>query len=404
MKFGILTTKHHDGFCLWDSDYSEFDVANIPWRDGKGDVVEEYVNAFRSHGLEPCLYYSIWDNTEGIGNGPITDAHMEIIEGQLTEILSDYGDISMLFIDGWSWKMGHVEVPYPRIRELVKALQPNCLLIDNTHLPCLYNNDLIHYEAGGSCPSDNTLPALLSKLIYTGGGNSWFWDSKIPTANLMSAKSIQSNLNYLEPRWCTFILNCPPNDEGLLDDNIVERLQEVGQLWSPDLTRPELPDQDPQIETFILPVSASATSGDANHAIDGKNDRFDYSVWEFADDLPQSLTIDLGHVYEGVNILYYVPKYVPMVSPRKEGSIQSYRIEASLNGTEYAEIASGTWNGDAKMKVATFPPANVRYLRLEILSAVEGFAAVTEIAIGKGDPAKTTVSEAAGLAACVYLA
>lgn len=111
MKFGILTTKHHDGFCLWDSDYSEFDVANIPWRDGKGDVVEEYVNAFRSHGLEPCLYYSIWDNTEGIGNGPITDAHMEIIEGQLTEILSDYGDISMLFIDGWSWKMGHVEVP-----------------------------------------------------------------------------------------------------------------------------------------------------------------------------------------------------------------------------------------------------------------------------------------------------
>lgn len=220
----------------------------------------------------------------------------------------------------------------------------------------------------------------------------------------MSAKSIQSNLNYLEPRWCTFILNCPPNDEGLLDDNIVERLQEVGQLWSPDLTRPELPDQDPQIETFILPVSASATSGDANHAIDGKNDRFDYSVWEFADDLPQSLTIDLGHVYEGVNILYYVPKYVPMVSPRKEGSIQSYRIEASLNGTEYAEIASGTWNGDAKMKVATFPPANVRYLRLEILSAVEGFAAVTEIAIGKGDPAKTTVSEAAGLAACVYLA
>ena len=68
---------------------------------------------------------------------------MDFIVNQMTAILSNYGPIRMLFIDGWSWTMGHGEVPYDEIRALVKELQPGCLLIDNTHLPCLFNNDLI---------------------------------------------------------------------------------------------------------------------------------------------------------------------------------------------------------------------------------------------------------------------
>src|SRR5205823_2362348 len=58
MKFGVLTTHHHDGFALWDSQVSTFDVGSIPWMDGKGDVVRAYVDAFRGHGLLPGLYYS----------------------------------------------------------------------------------------------------------------------------------------------------------------------------------------------------------------------------------------------------------------------------------------------------------------------------------------------------------
>lgn len=260
MKFAILTTKHHDGFCLWNSSYTTNSVASSPWKDGEGDVVREYVDAFRAHDLYPCLYYSIWDNTAGIGNGQITPAEMEVIKSEITELLSNYGEIKMLFIDGWSWKMGHVEVPYNDIRALVKSLQPGCLLVDNTHLQCLYDNDMIHYEAGAVCPPDNTLPALQSALIYFNSGNSWFWDSRIPTADLMSVDEIvNDNLDYLEPKWCTFILNCPPNDKGLLDSNIVERLKEVGEVWNPDTLRPSLPAQDPIIEYPVIPVSASAT-------------------------------------------------------------------------------------------------------------------------------------------------
>lgn len=384
MKFGILTTKHHDGFCLWDSEYTENDVASSPWKNGEGDVIREYVDSFRARGLEPSLYYSIWDNTAGIGNGAITEDDMEVIRGQLTEILSNYGEIGLLFIDGWSWKMGHVSVPYDEIHALVRELQPNCLLIDNTHLPCLYHNDMLHYEAGGEIPHGNTQPSLLSLLIYTSGGNSWFWDEDIPTANLLSKNSIVNTLSILEPQWVTFVLNTPPNNSGLLDDNIVSRLHEVGDSWSPNTSRASLPDQAPQIIEPITPVSATATSGNANNAIDGINDRYYYSVWQTTGSLPQSITIDLGEIYEDVSTLQYVPKYVPYISPLKEGSIKSFSISASTDNNDFTEVLRGEWNGDVNMKAAVFEPVQARYIRLEALTAIDNFAAATEIAIGKG--------------------
>ena len=384
MKFGILTTKHHDGFGLWDSKYTENDVASISWRNGQGDVIREYVDAFRKRDLEPCLYYSVWDNTAGIGNGPITDEHMEIIKGQFTELLSNYGDIKMLFIDGWSWKMGHKAVPYDEIHDLVKKLQPNCLLMDNTHLLCLYDNDLIHFEEGSPCPSDNKVPALLSKLIYKDSGNGWFWDERLPAAELLSVDEIvNTHLAFLEPRWCNFILNLPPNPEGKLDQHIVKRLEEVGQAWSPNPDRPDLPEQYPQIDQPITPKSASATSGNAEFAIDGLNDRYYYSVWESSDSLPQSITVDLGKQYDDINILAYVPKYKPVIIPLTDGSITSYKISTSLDSISFTEVTNGEWNGDSNMKVVTFDPINTRYIKLEALSAKNDFAAATEIAIGR---------------------
>jgi alpha-L-fucosidase len=393
MKFGILTTKHHDGFCLWDSAYTTNDVASSPWKSGHGDVVREYVNAFRSRGLEPCLYYSVWDVTKGI-EAPITSAKMDFIKGQITELLTNYGDIKMLFIDGWSWKMGHKAVSCQIIRELVKQLQPGCLLVDNTHLWCLYDNDMIHYESGGPYPANNTLSALLSRKINTTGGNDWFWAPNVPTASLMSVNDIVSNnLAYLEPQWCVFVLNCPPNREGRLDTNVVNRLAEVGQAWSPNLSRPPLPAQQPQMEHPITPLSATATSATSGHnasyAIDGLNDRYYYSVWQSSTSLPQSITINLGIEHPDVCILYYVPKYVSVLTPKEEGSIKSYRIYKSTNGTNFTEIASGVWNGDTTMKVATFTPTNARYIQLEALSGVNGFAAATEVSVGAASQAAT---------------
>ena len=100
MKYGVLTTRHHDGFALWPSKVGDFNVAHIPWRDGKGDVVRAYVDAFRSRGLLPGLYYSIWDTTAGVAAGQMTNAKLDYVKAQLSELLTNYGPIPVLVMDG----------------------------------------------------------------------------------------------------------------------------------------------------------------------------------------------------------------------------------------------------------------------------------------------------------------
>ena len=383
MKFAILTTKHHDGFCLWDSKYTDYDVANTPWKNGKGDVVREYVNACRANGIAPGLYYSVWDATAGIGEGnEITEAQMDVILGQITELLTNYGEIPMLIMDGWSWKTGHHKVPYTRIHQLVRELQPDCLLSDHTHLRALYDVDIVYYEAGNPCPDDNTLPATLSALIYKDGGNGWFWTPQIPTAPLMTVDEVVENLHFVEPRWCSYILNCPPNDKGLMDANIVERLAAIGKAWQPNPNRPPLPDPGPQNLSPVMPDTAFATSGNAWYAIDGLNDRYYYTVWKSEGPLPQSVTLDMGDIVAGLGYLSYVPQYKPVVVPTEQGSIKEWRLYKSMDNVDYDEITHGEWNGDTKMKVITFSPTEARYLRLEAVSAVGDTAAITELAVG----------------------
>lgn len=386
MKFGILTTKHHDGFCLWNSAYTENDVAETPWKNGQGDVIKEYTDSFRSRGLIPMLYYSVWDNTAGIGNGTITADHLAVIKGQITELLTQYGEIAAMFFDGWAWKTGHKSVSYEEIRALIKSLQPGCLIIENEHLGLLFNTDLIHYESGTTAPEDNTKPSMASRLINYSGGNDWFWAPGVTTSSLMSVDEIvNTNLQYLEPLWCNFVLNCPPNNKGKLDEHIVNRLKEVGEVWQPDLSRPLLPPQPPQMNQPYTAVSATATSGTAGYVIDGFNDRFYYSVWESDKSLPQSVTIDLGY-NRPVDIIYYVPKFKPTLTPVKEGSIQSYRICESVDNITYNMVAEGSWEGNTEMKVAAFPVVTTRYMKLEALSAVNSFAAATEFMAGLSCP------------------
>lgn len=144
MKFAALTTKHHDGFALWPSKQTPpngkapYTIAqsSVPTR----DVVKEYVDAFRAAGIAPGLYFSLWDVANGIGAGYGTtdtinwDAVKGYVMGQLTELLSNYGEIPLLIFDGYSWKMGHKQIPYQEIRALVKRLQPTCVITDHNGL------------------------------------------------------------------------------------------------------------------------------------------------------------------------------------------------------------------------------------------------------------------------------
>jgi hypothetical protein len=122
-QFGVLTTRHHDGFALWPSNASAFNVGHTTWYaqvggqpapDDKGDVVQQFVNGYRAEGLLPVFYYSIWDTTQGMGTGAPMPEQMTYIKTQLTELMSNYGPIPVLIFDGWSWNMGHYNVPYAK--------------------------------------------------------------------------------------------------------------------------------------------------------------------------------------------------------------------------------------------------------------------------------------------------
>jgi alpha-L-fucosidase len=97
MKGIVITAKHHDGFCLWDSEYTDHDVASSDWRDGQGDVLQDLAEACQEYGLKMGVYLSPWDQ-----NSPVygTDGYNEYFMKQLSEVLTNYGDIFEVWFDG----------------------------------------------------------------------------------------------------------------------------------------------------------------------------------------------------------------------------------------------------------------------------------------------------------------
>jgi pyruvate formate lyase activating enzyme len=131
--------------------------------------------------------------------------------------------------------MGHKAVPYEQIRALVKSLQPDCLFTDHTHLNDPWDVDITNFEepAGSFAPANNTYAGNQETKINAAGGNDWFWAPNI--GSLMSVTAIvDQHLRVLEPRWTNFLLNCPPNRQGLLDAVVFSGGEPTAQAALPD--------------------------------------------------------------------------------------------------------------------------------------------------------------------------
>src|SRR6201996_7178337 len=167
MSYGCLTTKHHSGFCIWDTKTTDYNVMNSPL---KKDVVREFTDAFRKQGLKVMLYYSILDTHHRLRPNMITRKHIGMVKAQITELLSNYGEISALIIDGWDapWsRISYDDIPFEDIYLLVKKLQPNCVLMDlngaKSPAEGLYYSDIKTYEMGAGqrvSKESNRMPAL----------------------------------------------------------------------------------------------------------------------------------------------------------------------------------------------------------------------------------------------------
>ncbi len=385
MSYGILTTKHHEGFALWDSKLNEYDVAASPY---KKDIVRQFVDAFRRHKLKIGLYYSILDTTNGIDSGEINDEKINFIKSEITELLSNYGKIDYFVIDGWYWRMGHREVPYVEIRDLIRQLQPDCLITDHTHLQAPYHVDIPYFEGpfGAFPPENNSMASALGHCPAKGNG--WFWSDATPTNMVDDAESIVEILRKCEARYCNFMLNCMPNRDGLLDDNYIAILKEIGSLWSPDMSRPPLPEQATNIRYEVEIQSAIATSGEASNLIAARQLGTDYTEW-ISDNKPQqSITLDLGAEYTNINILNFVQAHNCKPAPERalaDGNILTAKLYSSSDNKEYNLVSQGHWDADAAMRSMKFSGTSARYLRLDIEAYSGDKAIIIEMQVGNCD-------------------
>ncbi|MBS7566744.1 alpha-L-fucosidase [Mucilaginibacter sp. Bleaf8] len=286
MTYGCLTTKHHSGFCIWDTKTTDYSVMRSPY---KKDVVKQFVKAFRDNGLKVMLYYSILDTHHKLRPNQITAKHIEMVKKQLTELLTNYGPIEALIIDGWDapWsRISYDDVPFEQVYKLVKSLQPNCILMDlnGAKYPAdgLYYTDIKTYEMGAGqrlSKETNTMPALACLPLQS----SWFWKTDFPSTTVKDpAKLVNETLVPLNKANCNFILNVAPNRDGLFDDNAIVALKEIGKLYKNDGRLAQFKKTGAPIISTNLAKNQPANSSwsDDMNIMDFANDDDFHSSWQ----------------------------------------------------------------------------------------------------------------------------
>ena len=136
-KMMILTAKHHDGFCLWPSAYSNHSVKNSPYKNGKGDIVQETSDAARKYGLQFGLYLSPWDRNRADYGSP---SYITYYRNQLKELFTNYGPVFEMWLDGANGGDGFyggarekrtingaAYYDWPNTLQMVRSMQPNVI-------------------------------------------------------------------------------------------------------------------------------------------------------------------------------------------------------------------------------------------------------------------------------------
>jgi alpha-L-fucosidase len=378
MKGLILTCKHHDGFCLWPSKYTEHSVKNSPWRNGRGDVVKEIAAACRKYRLKFGIYLSPWDRNHKDYGRP---EYLTYFRNQLRELLTSYGPIFEIFFDGANGGDGYyggaretrridrdTYYDWPTTWNLVRGLQPDTCLFSDAGPdvrwvgnergiagdPCwstLNRDDFAPGRADearlnrGDRPGSHWVPAECDVSIRPG----WFYhadeDSKVKSAVALV------DLYYLSAgRGASFLLNLAPDRRGQIPDVDVNSLREFRRIL--DATFAKDYAQGAR-------VSASNTRGPGfspRNVIDRRLDLY----WTTDEQIKTPyLILHLNH--EQTFNVVRVREYLPLGQ-----RVEAFAVDV-WKDNDWREFARGTSIGNCKLVRGT--PVTATKVRLRITQA-----------------------------------
>ncbi|MFT4202691.1 MAG: alpha-L-fucosidase [Chitinophagaceae bacterium] len=252
MKYITLVTRHHDGFSLWDTKYSDFNIMHTPY---KKDIVKQLADACHKHGLKIFFYYSLldWGRSDysfttgrtGKGTGRKVqekwDDYIQFMKNQLTELLTHYGEVGGIWFDGY-WDQMEEESAHRKdsdvrvdwhiseIYNLIHKLQPQCLVGNNHHMTPLPGEDFQMFEQ--DVPGENAhglsfqKPSSLPLETCATMNGSWGYNIKddnyknFPQLIALLAKSAGAGANLL--------LNIGPLPNGEVQPQFSNRIDSVG--------------------------------------------------------------------------------------------------------------------------------------------------------------------------------
>lgn len=377
----ILTCKHHDGFCLWPSQYTRHSVQQSPWNQGRGDVVKALAEACKKYGLRFGIYVSPWDRNHADYGKP---AYLNYYRDQLKELFNSYGPLFEMWFDGANGGdgfygganekrsiSGSTYYNWPSTIGLVREMEPNIIFFSDAGpgVRWVGNEQGFAGETNWNMITPDTLYAGkpgLTELLNRGSESGTHW---IPAETDVSirpgwfyharedslVKTPQQLLDiYLTSvgRGSTLLLNVPPDRRGLLHEQDVESLygfrELLDSLFDTDLAR----DAKATSEQY----RGQSETYSASRLTDGN----DSSYWATDDEkLTGTVALEWN---EEQQIQFIVLQEVIALGQR----VKSFSIE-TWDGDGWIPLASGTTIG--YKRILRVPPVTATKLRVTILDS-----------------------------------
>lgn len=241
-KIAIITAKHHDGFCLWPSKYTNHSVKSSLWKNGKADVVKEIADACREYGIKFGVYLSPWDRNQPLYG---TNEYNTYYKNQLRELLTNYGEVAEVWFDGAKGKNAKdMQYDFQGYWKLVRQLQPKAVMFSDVGPDVRWVGNESG-NAGETCWSTITTEGMApgkADPAYLNTGDpdgklwipaetdvsirpGWFYhpaeDDKVKTGKQLVDLYYQS-----VGRNSLLLLNVPPNRQGVFSESDVNSLKE----------------------------------------------------------------------------------------------------------------------------------------------------------------------------------